>query len=281
MLKLRAPWWCHRGVACDACITWLADTAPIGRAGNAHRQFDADAAVSPGKQTICTEVVPPPAEVPCTAPERAKERGIASASPPAPSPSSTRAARPRAHKRLAQVWQRIGRLRQRFPRAYQAVTAARPARKPSPSPGRRPQDGSMAIPASTACAAARPTGTKTRGAPHHAHRRRSRLPLANPSSARRIYHKPRGPTATAFGPSSPTSSCRSGTRLCAVGEHGSFNATAFVEGQHRTALPTADARPCTYARHASRTRTAGYLRPRRRPAEPRPQDDHLHRVSHG
>ena len=114
-----------RGVATDACITWLREHGyrylVVSR--ERHRQFDADAAVSvrtQSNQTVHLHKVvstdPDEVRLYCYSEERAeKERGIverfATRFETALTKLNDGLARPRAHKRLAQVWQRIGRLK--------------------------------------------------------------------------------------------------------------------------------------------------------------------------
>ena len=187
-----------RGVATEAAIEWLRDNRyrylVVSR--ERHRQFDADAAVAVRTQSNQTVhlhkvVSTDPGEVRlyCYSEERAhKERAIveraAARFEAALTTLNDGLARPRAHKRLGQVWQRIGRLRAKHTRVanhYQIeVTPTRPVRRPPPSPG--PDAPRTArwppIRASTACAAARPTGTKTPcGAPTPP------SPMSRPSSA--------------------------------------------------------------------------------------------------
>ena len=152
-----------RGVATDACITWLREHGyrylVVSR--ERHRQFDADAAVSvrtQSNQTVHLHKVvstdPDEVRLYCYSEERAeKERGIverfATRFEAALTKLNDGLARPRAHKRLAQVWQRIGRLKAQHSRAaahYQiAVTADEAGNKAvAVTWSRRPQDGSMA-----------------------------------------------------------------------------------------------------------------------------------------
>ena len=114
-----------RGVATDDCITWLRDHGyrylVVSR--ERHRQFDADAAVSiqtQSKQTVHLHKVvstdPDEVRLYCYSEQRAeKERGIverfAARFETALTQLNDGLARPRAHKRLGQVWQRIGRLK--------------------------------------------------------------------------------------------------------------------------------------------------------------------------
>ena len=152
-----------RGVATDDCITWLRDHGyrylVVSR--ERHRQFDADAAVSiqtQSKQTVHLHKVvstdPDEVRLYCYSEQRAeKERGIverfAARFETALTQLNDGLARPRAHKRLGQVWQRIGRLKAKHSRVaphYQiAVTADETGNKAvAVSWTRRPQDGSMA-----------------------------------------------------------------------------------------------------------------------------------------
>ena len=152
-----------RGVATDDCVTWLREHGyrylVVSR--ERHRQFDAEAAVSvrtQSKQTVHLHKVvstdPDEVRLYCYSEERAeKERGIverfATRFEAALTQLHDGLARPRAHKRLDQVWQRIGRLKARHSRVaahYQiAVTADETGQKAvAVTWTRRPQDGSMA-----------------------------------------------------------------------------------------------------------------------------------------
>ena len=152
-----------RGVATDACITWLREHRyrylVVSR--ERHRQFDAEAAVSVrtrSNQTVQLHKVvstdPDEVRLYCYSEERAqKERAIVERVATRFEAALTKLhdglARPRAHKRLAQVWQRIGRLKARHTRAaahYQIAVTADEAGKNAVAVTwtRRPQDGSMA-----------------------------------------------------------------------------------------------------------------------------------------
>ncbi len=152
-----------RGVATDDCITWLRDNGyrylVVSR--ERRRQFDADAAVSiqtQSKQTVHLHKVvstdPDEVRLYCYSEQRAeKERGIVERFAVRFETALTKLndglARPRAHKRLGQVWQRIGRLKAKHSRVaphYQiAVTADETGDKAvAVTWTRRPQDGSMA-----------------------------------------------------------------------------------------------------------------------------------------
>ena len=152
-----------RGVATDACITWLREHRyrylVVSR--ERHRQFDAETAVSvrtQSNQTVHLHKVvstdPDEVRLYCYSEERAqKERAIvervATRFEAALTKLNDGLARPRAHKRLAQVWQRIGRLKARHTRAakhYQIdVTADETGNQAvAVTWTRRPQDGSMA-----------------------------------------------------------------------------------------------------------------------------------------
>ena len=152
-----------RGVATEAAIGWLRDKGyrylVVSR--ERHRQFDADAAVSiqtQSKQTVHLHKVvstdPDEVRLYCYSEERAeKERGIverfAARFETALTKLNDGLARPRAHKRFGQVWQRIGRLRAKHTRVakhYQIeVTPDQTGEKAAAvSWTRRPQDGSMA-----------------------------------------------------------------------------------------------------------------------------------------
>ena len=229
-----------RGVATDAGVTWLRDNGyrylVVSR--ERHRRFDADAAVAlqtQSDQTVHMHKVvstdPDEVRLYCYSEERAeKERGIverfAARFETALTKLNDGLARPRAHKRLDQVWQRIGRLKAKHSRVashYQVAVTANEAGDqagaPSPGPAAPRTARWLPIRASTACAAARPTGTKTPcGVPT------PRSPTWRPSSARSSPNSAcvpsttasrRGPTVTCSSPSSPTSSCRSFARGCA------------------------------------------------------------------
>ena len=152
-----------RGVATDACITWLREHGyrylVVSR--ERHRQFDAEAAVSvrtQSNQTVHLHKVvstdPDEVRLYCYSEERAqKERAIVERAATRFEAALTKLndglARPRAHKRLAQVWQRIGRLKARHTRAakhYQIDVTADEAGNQAVTVtwARRPQDGSMA-----------------------------------------------------------------------------------------------------------------------------------------
>ena len=151
-----------RGVATDACVTWLRDNGyrylVVSR--ERHRRFDADAAVSlqtQSDQTVHMHKVvstdPDEVRLYCYSEERAnKERGIvkrfASRFETALTKLNDGLARPRAHKRLDQVWQRIGRLKAKHSRVashYQISVTANAAGNQAVAVTwtRRPQDGSM------------------------------------------------------------------------------------------------------------------------------------------
>ena len=152
-----------RGVATEAAIGWLRDNGyrylVVSR--ERHRQFDADAAVSiqtQSKQTVHLHKVvstdPDEVRLYCYSEERAeKERAIVERAAARFETALTQLneglARPRAHKRLGQVWQRIGRLRAKHTRVakhYQIeVTPDQTGEKAAAVTWtRRPQDGSMA-----------------------------------------------------------------------------------------------------------------------------------------
>ena len=152
-----------RGVATEAAIGWLRDNRyrylVVSR--ERHRQFDAEAAVAVRTQSNHTVhlhkvVSTDPGEVRlyCYSEQRAhKERAIveraAARFEAALTTLNEGLARPRAHKRLGQVWQRIGRLRAKHTRVakhYQIeVTPDQTGEKAAAVTWtRRPQDGSMA-----------------------------------------------------------------------------------------------------------------------------------------
>ena len=152
-----------RGVATEAAIGWLRDNGyrylVVSR--ERHRQFDATAAVSiqtQSKQTVHLHKVvstdPDEVRLYCYSEERAeKERGIverfAARFETALTKLNDGLARPRAHKRLGQVWQRIGRLKARHTRVashYQieVIPDQTGEKAAAVTWTRRPQDGSMA-----------------------------------------------------------------------------------------------------------------------------------------
>ena len=152
-----------RGVATEACVQWLRDHGyrylVVSR--ERHRQFDAEAAVSlrtRSNQTVHLHKVvstdPDEVRLYCYSEERAKkERAIVERFAARFEAALTRLheglARPRAHKRLDRVWQRIGRLKTKHPRVashYQiGVTADETGKKAvAVTWTRRPRDGSMA-----------------------------------------------------------------------------------------------------------------------------------------
>ena len=151
-----------RGVATDAGVTWLRDNGyrylVVSR--ERHRRFDADAAVSlqtQSDQTVHMHKVvstdPDEVRLYCYSEERAeKERGIverfAARFETALTKLNDGLARPRAHKRLDQVWQRIGRLKAKHSRVASHYQVAVTANEAGDQAGavtwtRRPQDGSM------------------------------------------------------------------------------------------------------------------------------------------
>jgi len=151
-----------RGVATEACIEWLRDHdyryLVVSR--ERHRQFDAEAAVSlqtRSNRTVHLHKVvstdPDEVRLYCYSEERAeKERGIVERFAARFEAALTRLheglARPRAHKRLDQVQQRIGRLKTKHSRVashYRVeVTADETGEKAvAVTWTRRPRDGSM------------------------------------------------------------------------------------------------------------------------------------------
>ena len=152
-----------RGVATEASVEWLRDHGyrylVVSR--ERHRQFDAGAAVplrTKSNQTVhlykAVSTDPDEVRLYCYSEERAeKERGIVERFATRFEAALTRLheglARPRAHKRLDQVWQRIGRLKAKHSRVashYQIeVTADETGGKAvAVTWTRRPRDGSMA-----------------------------------------------------------------------------------------------------------------------------------------
>ena len=295
-----------RGVATDACVTWLRDNGyrylVVSR--ERHRRFDADAAVSlqtQSDQTVHMHKVvstdPDEVRLYCYSEERAnKERGIverfAARFETALTKLNDGLSRPRAHKRLDQVWQRIGRRKAKHSRVashYQITVTANEAGDQAVAVNwtRRPRTARwLPIRASTACAAARPTGTKTPcGVPTpRSPTSRRYSARSNPSSAcaRSTTASRRGPTATCSSPSSPTSSCRSSALGCArAGEHARWtHATPRPRrpaARHRHLPPSRRTHAACAHGNPSRTRSAGHLRrARRRPtSRRRPQDARL------
>jgi transposase len=151
-----------RGVATEACVTWLRDNGyrylVVSR--ERHRQFDTETAVSVrtrSEQTVhlhkTVSTDPDEVRLYCFSEERAnKERAIVerftTRFEAALAKLNDGLARPRAHKRLDQVWQRIGRLKSRHTRVaahYQIdVTADETGeRAAAVTWTRRPKDGSM------------------------------------------------------------------------------------------------------------------------------------------
>ena len=228
-----------RGIATEAAISWLRENhyryLVVSR--ERHRQFDADAAVSiqtQSQQTVHLHKVvatdPDEVRLYCYSEERAeKERGIverfATRFEAALTKLNDGLSRPRAHKRSNRSGSASGASRPGIPASPPTTRSTspptRPATRPSPSPGpaARRTARCSPIPASTACAAVRPTGTKTRsGEPT------PRSPTSKPSSVRSSPNSAcdpsttasrDAPTATCSSPSSPTSSSSSSEPACA------------------------------------------------------------------
>ena len=152
-----------RGVATDDSVTWLRESGyrylVVSR--ERHRQFDAQAAVAiqtRSRHTVHLHKVvstdPDEVRLYCFSEERAeKERGIferfAARFETALTQLHDGLSRPRAHKRLPQVWQRIGRLKAKHPRVaphYRiTVTPDETGEKAAAVTwSRQLQDGSMA-----------------------------------------------------------------------------------------------------------------------------------------
>ena len=180
-----------RGVATEAAIGWLRDNRYRGRRRERHRSTPRPPWRSARSRVICTRSSrPTPARSACTVLRRAGPQGAiveraAARFEAALTTLNEGLARPRAHKRLGQVWQRIGRLRAKHPPSTtrSRTPPTRPARRPPPSldpspPGRLDGHPSGRL----CCAAARPT------------RRRlvAHLPtLSKPSSAHEVRTRPR------------------------------------------------------------------------------------------
>ena len=295
-----------RGVATDACISWLREHRyrylVVSR--ERHRQFDAEAAVSvrtQSNQTVHLHKVvstdPDEVRLYCYSEERAqKERAIVERAATRFEAALTKLndglARPRAHKRLAQVWQRIGRLKARHTRAakhYQIdVTADETGNKAvAVTWTRRPQDGSMATHPGVYCLRSSETDwdedalwrTYTTLTDVEAVFRSLKSELG----LRPIYHhKPRRADGHLFLTVIAYQLVQViRTRLRKHGEHASWSTLRrILEGQQRvtaTFRRPGRAHPARAHDHPSRTRTAGHLRrARHRPATGRrPQDDHL------
>ena len=295
-----------RGVATEAAIRWLRDNGyrylVVSR--ERHRQFDADAAVAiqtQSNQTVHLHKVvstdPGEVRLYCYSEERAhKERAIveraAARFEAALTTLNEGLARPRAHKRLGQVWQRIGRLRAKHTRVakhYQIeVTPDQTGEKAAAVTWtRRPQDGSMATHPGVYCLRSSETDwdedalwrTYTTLTDVEAVFRALKSELG----LRPIYHqKPRRADGHLFITVIAYQLVQViRTRLRAHGQHASWTTLRrILEGQQRVTAtfrrpdPTYPARA---HRHASRTRTTGHLRrARHRPAAGRrPQDHHL------
>ena len=201
-------------------------------------------------------------------------------------------ARPRAHKRLGQVWQRIGRLKARHTRVashYQieVIPDQTGEKAAAVTWTRRPQDGSMATHPGVYCLRSSETDwdedalwrTYTTLTDVEAVFRALKSELG----LRPIYHhKPRRADGHLFITVIAYQLVQLiRTRLRAHGEHASWTALRrILEGQQRVTAHLPASRwthPPRAHRHASRTRTAGHLRrARHRPAAGRrPQDDHL------
>ena len=295
-----------RGVATEAAITWLRENhyryLVVSR--ERHRQFDADAAVSiqtQSKQTVHLHKVvstdPGEVRLYCYSEERAeKERGIverfATRFEAALTKLNDGLSRPRAHKRLDQVWQRIGRLKARHTRVaahYQInVTADETGNKAvAVTWTRRPQDGSMVTHPGVYCLRSSETDwdedtlwrTYTTLTDVEAVFRSLKSELG----LRPIYHrKPRRADGHLFitvirlpaRPAHPNPPARPRQPRLLDNPQTSRRRSA---ARHRH-LPTARRpHPPRAHRHATRTRAARRLRrPRRRPApRRRPQDDRL------
>ena len=291
-----------RGVATDACITWLREHGyrylVVSR--ERHRQFDAEAAVAiqtQSKQTVhlhkAVSTDPDEVRLYCYSEERAeKERGIVERFATRFEAALTKLhkglARPRAHKRLEQVWQRIGRLKAQHTRVashYQIVVTAdetgitwtrsmlthpgvyclrssetdakTPCGAPTPPCGRRIRDGPAL--GGAVLGGHRPPSCRTCAA---------RVGLAGRRGL--VHHRYRLPARA--GHSHPAARARRARQLDHVAPHPRRPAA-----RHRH-LPTSGRAHAARAHgHASRTRSTGRLRrARRRPAaRRRPQDDHL------
>ena len=295
-----------RGVATDAGVTWLRDNGyrylVVSR--ERHRRFDADAAVSlqtQSDQTVHMHKVvstdPDEVRLYCYSEERAeKERGIverfAARFETALTKLNDGLARPRAHKRLDQVWQRIGRLKAKHSRVASHYQVAVTANEAGDQAGRRhldpPPPGRLDGYPSGRLLPAQQRDRLGRRRPvaylHHAHRRRGRLPLAQvrtrPAShlppqagaGRRspVHHRHRLPART--DPSHAAARARRTRQLDHATAHPGRPAA-----RHRDLPPPRRTHAACAHGHPSRTRSAGHLRRARRRPTPRrrPQDARL------
>ncbi len=169
-------------------LQWLRPTATwVSR--ERHRQFDAAAAVSlrtQSNQTVHLRLDRPRRGPPVLL-LRTGRLVVSPSLRGGPDPAPRRAGAAPAHKRLNQVWQRIGRLKTKHSRvASHYPRADGPARRRSPSWTRRPRDGSMVTHPGVYCL--RSSETESPAHLHDPHRRG--VPLAQ--VCRPIYHhKPR------------------------------------------------------------------------------------------
>ena len=295
-----------RGVATDAGVTWLRDNGyrylVVSR--ERHRRFDADAAVAlqtQSDQTVHRHKVvstdPDEVRLYCYSEERAeKERGIverfAARFETALTKLNDGLARPRAHKRLDQVWQRIGRLKAKHSRVASHYQVAVTANEAGDQAGavtwtRRPQDGSMVTHPGVYCLLQQRDRLGRRRPVaylHHAHRRGGRLPLAQvrtrPAShlppqagaGRRspVHHRHRLPARA--DPSHAAARARRTRQLDHATAHPGRPAA-----RHRDLPPPRRTHAACAHGHPSRTRSAGHLRRARRRPTPRrrPQDARL------
>ena len=257
-----------RGVATDDCITWLRENGyrylVVSR--ERRRQFDAQAAVSiqtRSRQTVHLHKVvstdPDEVRLYCYSEERAqKERAIverfAARFETALTQLHDGLSRPRAHKRLRQVWQRIGRLKAKYPRVaphYQITVTADETgeRAAAVSWTRRSPGGLDGHPSRRLLPPQQPDRLGRRHPVahlHHPDRRRGRLPRPQ-VRARPAPHLPPQALARANGHLFITVIAYQlvqviRSRLHALGEHASWTTLRrILEGQQRvTEPPSAD-----------------------------------------
>ena len=248
-----------RGVATDACVTWLREHGyrylVVSR--ERHRQFDAEAAVAiqtQSKQTVhlhkAVSTDPDEVRLYCYSEERAeKERGIVERFATRFEAALTKLheglARPRAHKRLKQVWQRIGRLKAQHTRVashYQiGVTADETGERAVAVTWNRRPPGRLDGHASGRLLPAQQRDRLGRrhlvAHLHHPHRRGGRLPRTQV----RARSAPHLPPQAAAGRRPPVHHRHRQqlvqvirTRLRAHGEHASWTTLRrILEGQQR------------------------------------------------
>ena len=287
-----------RGIATEDRVTWLRDSGyrylVVSR--ERRRRFDADAAVPHGTRTGRTvhlhKVVsrdPDEVRLYCHSPERAdKERGIVERFgkrfEQALTELSDGLSRPRTHKKLGRVRERIGRLKadsRGVARHYvvDVVPDADGVDAAAVTFSRRPLDGSMATHPGVLLPAQQ-RDRLGRGHPvahlHHADRPRGRVPLAQ-VRARAAAHPPpqagagRGPPVhhrdrLPGGPDRPQTPGR--RRRARQLDHAAQHPRRPA-ARHRHLPPRRRAHPARAHRHRRGTRPEGDLRRARRRSQPR------------